>query len=164
HVRWARTLAPVVHRHPELRRHDRLLPSSFERAAEELLALGRAVDVGGVEEVDARIERRAHHTCGGVIVDAHPEVVAAEADHRHTQRAERTKVHCGSMISGCSQSRPMALISSSARADTCVCAPTPITPRIMAKKQNTPRRRAKPASRRKPEVQTVVTIRTSIGN
>ena len=34
----------------------------------------------------------------------------------------------------------------------------------MAKKQNTPRRRAKPAARRKPEITTVVTIRTSIGN
>ena len=34
----------------------------------------------------------------------------------------------------------------------------------MAKKQKTPRRRAKPVARRKPEIHTVVTIRTSIGN
>src|SRR5262245_43025822 len=84
HVFGTRTLALLV---------DRLLPSSLERTAEKLFAPGRAVDVGGVEEVDARVERRAHHTLRGGFVDAHAEVVATEADRGDTKRPERTEVH-----------------------------------------------------------------------
>ena len=88
-----RAFALLVHRHAELRRDDRPTASFGERAAEELLALGRAVDVGGVEEVDAGIERGVDDALGGGLVDAHPEVVAAEADDRDAQRSDRTMLH-----------------------------------------------------------------------
>ncbi len=88
-----RPFALVVHRHAELRRDDRPIASVGECAPEELLALGRAVDVGGVEEVDARIERGVDDALGGGGVDAHPEVVAAEADDRDAQRSDRTMLH-----------------------------------------------------------------------
>ena len=49
-------------------------------ATQELLAVGAAVDVRGVEEGDARVERAADDRSGRVVVDASAEVVAAETD------------------------------------------------------------------------------------
>jgi hypothetical protein len=69
-----RPCALVVHRHAELRGDDRPIAAVGECAAEEFLALGCAVDVGGIEEVDACIERGVDDALGGGGVDAHPEV------------------------------------------------------------------------------------------
>jgi hypothetical protein len=65
---------------PELRRDDDVVPALPEGLAEELLAVPAAVDVGGVEEGDAFVQRGLHHLGGAVGVDPHPEVVAAEPD------------------------------------------------------------------------------------
>src|SRR5688572_28512323 len=93
HVLRPRALPLLVDSHPEFRRHDRLMPSSCQRTAEELLALRGAVDVGGVEESDPGLERRADDALGRGLIDADPEVVAAQAHHRDTQRSDRTKLH-----------------------------------------------------------------------
>ena len=50
-------LALLVDRSAELRRDQRLVAPRAERAAEELLAQRAAVDVGGVEQRDAGVER-----------------------------------------------------------------------------------------------------------
>ena len=51
-------------------------------ATQELLAVGAAVDVGGVEEGDAGVEGAVDDRSGRVVVDAAAEVVAAETDDR----------------------------------------------------------------------------------
>ena len=50
-----------------------------ERAAEEFFALGRAVRVGGVEEIDRPRRCGLDYLCGGSFVEATAEVVAADA-------------------------------------------------------------------------------------
>ena len=75
-----------MHVHPELGgQHDLVAPAA-EHLAEELLAgAGAAVDVGGVEEGDALVERGVDDGAGAFEVDAAAEVVAAEADDRDVQ-------------------------------------------------------------------------------
>ena len=75
----------VVDRHAELGRDHDLVASRAERAPEELLGLGRAVDVRGVEEVDPGVEGRRHDGVGAGLVKASAEVVAPDADDGHLQ-------------------------------------------------------------------------------
>ena len=67
--------------HAELGGQDDLVAPRSERGAEELLALGASVDIGGVEEGDPGIERGADDGVGLLARHAHAEVVAAES-HR----------------------------------------------------------------------------------
>ncbi len=90
HVLRARAFALLVDGHAELGRDDGAIAAPLERLSQKLFALGRAVDVGGVEEIDARLERGIDDALGGGGVDPHPEVVAAEADQRDAQRSDRT--------------------------------------------------------------------------
>ena len=55
----------LVDGHAELGREHHLVAAPGQRAAEKLLAAGAAVDVGGVEEVDAGVERRVDDARGG---------------------------------------------------------------------------------------------------
>ena len=88
-----------------LGRDHHVVAPTGERAAEDLLggfAFGgwrrarsvegrrRSVDVGGVEEVDAEIERRVNHTLGFLRVRRNAECGRAQTDlrHLHTGRAE----------------------------------------------------------------------------
>ena len=89
----------------ELGGQDDLVPTGTQRLAQEGLALGPAVDVGGVEEVDAGIEGGIHHGRRLLTADAHTEVVAAQADDADLQRADRPRLHCASPPP---QSRPPA--------------------------------------------------------
>ena len=72
--------------------HDLVAPGP-ERGAEVGLALGAPVDVGGVEEGDAGIERGTHDGVGLLATDAHAEVVAAQPDHADGERADGARVH-----------------------------------------------------------------------
>ena len=83
----------LVDRHAELGGEHDLIPAPGERLAEILLALGAAVDVGGVEEVDAGVERRVDDARRGRGVEAAAEVVAAEPDHRDLERADASRFH-----------------------------------------------------------------------
>jgi nucleotide-binding universal stress UspA family protein len=60
---------------------------ALERAADEVLAHPLAVDVGGVEERDPRLESGVDHGERLLVVAAHAEVVRAEADDRHLRPA-----------------------------------------------------------------------------
>jgi hypothetical protein len=69
----------------ELGGDDDAVAPGPESATEELLAQRPAVDVRGVEQRDARVERRVHDGGAALLVDAHPEVVAAEPHGRDVQ-------------------------------------------------------------------------------
>ena len=69
----------------ELRRDDGVLAARAERLSEKALAFGPAVHVGGVEEIDAGVERGVHHIGRSLLVDRHAEVVAADSDDGDVQ-------------------------------------------------------------------------------
>ena len=64
------------------------LGSGGERHAQQHLGLRRAVNVGGVEEVDASVQRRVHDASGGVLIDARTKVVTPQSDRRNPLGAE----------------------------------------------------------------------------
>ena len=82
-TRASRAPRAVAHVAAELRReHDPVAPP-FEHLAEERLAAALvAVDVRRVEQRDAGVERGVDDGARPLEVDAHAEVVAAEADDR----------------------------------------------------------------------------------
>ena len=90
----AAPLGAVAHRLPPLRREHDPVASPLQRAADHLLAAAlAAVDVGGVEERDAGVDRRVDHRERRVLVDAAAEVVAPEADDGDLERPERARAH-----------------------------------------------------------------------
>ena len=86
-VRLAAAVLALGRAHPDLGGDHRLVAPAAERPTEELLGLALAVDVGGVEVVDAGVERGVDHVLRRGLVDPHPEVVAAEAGDRHLEAA-----------------------------------------------------------------------------
>src|SRR5205085_5854638 len=71
----------VPHVAAELRREQDAVAPALEHAPEQLLtAPAVAVDVGGVEEADALVERRVDDRTRLLQADAAADVVAAEAD------------------------------------------------------------------------------------
>ena len=84
----------------ELRGDHHVVPPPAERVAEELLRLAAAVHLGGVEVRDPGVERGVDDRARRVLVDLHPEVVAAEAHHGHrraftTEHASLHRAHSG---------------------------------------------------------------------
>ena len=95
-ARTARLAGVAAHRHAELGREHDAVAAALEHLADE--PLGRAVaavDVRGVEERDAGVERRVDHGAGPGEVQPAAEVVAAEADGRHRElgASERVLLH-----------------------------------------------------------------------
>src|SRR5215831_11345297 len=95
-------LAGLIHRHAELaREHDRFALLA-ENASEALLrAAFVAVAVGGVDQVDAELDRFAYNPARRRKIDAAAEVVSAEADDGHFKRGaaelalfHRRIIHC----------------------------------------------------------------------
>ena len=75
--------------------HGGALAVALQRLARRLLALAAAVDVGGVEEVDARIERAVDdvsRVCRGRPAPEHHAAKAQAAD-LHACAAQRSKFH-----------------------------------------------------------------------
>ena len=66
---------------PELRHHDEAVAPPLEDLTEERLALGRAVDVGRVEERDPLLERSIDHRAALLEPDPPTEVIGPEPDH-----------------------------------------------------------------------------------
>ena len=83
----------VVDRGDELGGDDDLVAPAGERFAEVLLRAGPAVDVGGVEEVDPGVESGVDDSGAALLVDAHPEVVAAQPDQRDLERPHLSHLH-----------------------------------------------------------------------
>ena len=91
--REAAVVGPLGHRAVDLRReHDLLAPASAlrEPAADDRLGRARtlvaAVAVGGVEEVDAVLERAVHDDARVGLARQRPEVHGAETQLAHPQR------------------------------------------------------------------------------
>ena len=84
-VLGARALAGFVELHTELGGDHGFAPAAGERAAEILFAVAFIVDVGGIEEIDAGIERCLHYAGGLRGVDAPAEIVASETGERNFQ-------------------------------------------------------------------------------
>ena len=95
-ARAARQVGRVVHLLAPLRRDHHV--ASAQRSAEVLLALPLSVDVGGVEERHARVERRVDDLLRRRCVEPRAEVVAAEADDRDlgAVTAEAARPHAAS--------------------------------------------------------------------
>ena len=72
---------------PELRRDHRVRAPSLESSAKHLLAPTLSVDVRGVEEVDAVVERRVDDSGRSGCVEPPSEVVAPDADDANLQQA-----------------------------------------------------------------------------
>ena len=77
--------------------HD-LIAATLQHAAEDLLAAARvAVDVRGVEERDARVERRVDDGPRRFLVEPAAEVVATEPDDGHLERSKLPDAHHGTL-------------------------------------------------------------------
>ena len=72
---------------PELGCDHRLLTTPLERGAQHLLALTAPIDVSGVEEGDALLERCVHNACRTLRIDPATEIVATEPHHRRLENA-----------------------------------------------------------------------------
>ena len=70
----------VADPHAELGGQNDIAAALAQRLAEEFLRLCAAIDVGGVEKGDPRVDRGADHRIGRLGVDPHSEIVAAETD------------------------------------------------------------------------------------
>src|SRR6185312_419279 len=79
------------------RQHDVLAAVAEDLAEDRLGAAHVRVNVGGVEQRDAEIDRLVDHLARGFEVDAHAEIVAADADCGDAQAgaAEIANFHVG---------------------------------------------------------------------
>ena len=100
--RQLRRVRPLVATAVDLGREHGLLPPATalrEPPADDLLGLGAAVDVGGVEEVHARLERRVHQLVARRLVGVGAEVHRAEAQGADAEAgaAEEAVIHAGNL-------------------------------------------------------------------
>src|SRR4051812_24972866 len=93
HVFRLRTPPLTGHVLPELRRNDDTRPAITNIPAEQLFTAAIGVHVGGIEEVDADLDRRIHDLSGARLVDAAAEIVAAYADDGDVQSADFSFFH-----------------------------------------------------------------------
>jgi hypothetical protein len=83
-TRAARKVSLIVHRQAEFRGEDQVLAAVAQRYAEQGLGPAAiAIDIGGVEEVDAGLDRRIDHGPGLSKVEPSSEIVAPKAKRRN---------------------------------------------------------------------------------
>jgi len=80
-------LAGIVHRQAELGCEHDVLALGAEDSPEPLFraALG-AIAVGGIDQIDAEVDRLVHDTAGRREIDAAAEIIAAETDDGYLER------------------------------------------------------------------------------
>lgn len=88
--------------------NDGFVAPFSERASKKLLAPALAVDIGGIEEIDAGIERSFHHGGRAIGVNPPPEIIAADADNWHFQGADPSFLRADSVA----QTEPRRLCAS----------------------------------------------------
>ncbi len=93
HVFRPGALPAIRHLHAEFGGYNHTGATGAQRAAQEFLAAPFAVHVGGVEKIDAGVERGLHHPGGGFGVDAPAEIIAAQPHQRHFQRSNAPRFH-----------------------------------------------------------------------
>jgi hypothetical protein len=71
-ARAAAHVGVVAHRHEELGGEHDVVAASLERLADDLLRLAGRVDIGGVDEVDAGVERAVDDADRVVVVGVAP--------------------------------------------------------------------------------------------
>ena len=81
-ARGASVQRSLSDRPDEFRRDDHVLAPVSERRPEELLAARATVDIRRIEQCHSQFERAVHDGRRLLLVDPHPEVVAAEARDR----------------------------------------------------------------------------------
>jgi hypothetical protein len=91
----AGALAFRIDAHAELRRDHHAVAASRQRMSKIDFAVRRTVDVGRVEEGDAGINGGMDDAHRLGFVDAHAEVIAAEADERDLERPDTARLHNG---------------------------------------------------------------------
>src|SRR4051812_27805024 len=80
-------LAGVVHRPAELSCEHDVLALAAEDSSEPLFRAALvAVTVGGIDQVDAEVDRLVHDAAGRREIDAAAEIVAAETDDGNLER------------------------------------------------------------------------------
>src|SRR5687767_4477347 len=95
HIFGASAFPVVVDPHAEFGGDDHILAALAKSAPEELLALRAAVAVGGVEEIDSRMESGIHYFCCGCGVQAPAKIIAADSDPGYVESADSSFVHGG---------------------------------------------------------------------
>ena len=94
----AAPLRAVAHRLAELRGEHDLVAASLQHPAEQRLAAALvAVDVRGVEERDARVERGIDDGARRILVDPAAEVVRPEADDGDVELAKLSRAHASTV-------------------------------------------------------------------
>lgn len=90
-----RALARLIELHAELGGDHHLSPPAAESAAQILLAVALVIDVCGIEEINAGIERGLHHAAGLRFIHAPSEIIAAQTGERNFQGADLTALRSG---------------------------------------------------------------------
>src|SRR6185369_13155227 len=76
-------LLAFPHLHPELSGDQYLVAAPFESTAQVFFTLPATVDIGGIEKVNAGIDRSVHHSRSSGGVDSPAEVVATKSGKRN---------------------------------------------------------------------------------
>ena len=109
-------------RHAELGRDDDVGAPRAECPPEELLRPAAAVEVRGVEVVDAGVQRRVDDGTRGVLVDAHPEVVAPEAHDGDVEGADAPCRRRAHPVAAWSTGSAAAILRNRSRSSRCSAA------------------------------------------
>jgi hypothetical protein len=79
------TFVLIIQGLPKFRGDDHVLPALTQTAAQEFLAVGRAVEIGGIKEGDARIEGGVNNCGGALLIEPRAEIIAAEANNANSE-------------------------------------------------------------------------------
>ena len=97
----ASAVGVVVHGHNELGGYNQAVATTLDPISDHLLGLSEVIDVGGVDEVDAKVESLVKDSEGARLIIAAPEVVGPEADdgHFHSRISQDAVLHSYSLVS-----------------------------------------------------------------
>ncbi len=83
HARTSSPVRPIVHLGPELRGQHHSVTLALQYRAHNLLALAVPVDIGGIEEIDAVVQRRIEDPGGLGLIQPQRKIHASKRQTRH---------------------------------------------------------------------------------
>jgi len=95
HAREPDLVRPVAHPAAHLRGHDDIRPPHAERGAEHFFRPADRVDVGGVEEVDAGVQRPMDECVRLLLAEGADRLEHADAPERHGAKTELRDIDAG---------------------------------------------------------------------